>query len=92
MIIGKFAEEFIQRVANVHAVLNQTFRAYIGLTNFALCLITADKPVVANRFCILLFCLFDTFGRLLLEAIKLALAYGILALTSRFLIAILLLG
>ncbi len=74
MTVGKFAEEFIQGFANVHAVPNQTRRALIGLTDLALGLISAEKPVVAERFRVLLSRLPDAFGRLFLEPLQLPLA------------------
>ena len=67
MIVGEFIEEFGQSSADVHSMLNQTFRARIGLTNLARGLIAAEEPVIAERFRVLLFCLPEAFSRLLLE-------------------------
>jgi hypothetical protein len=74
MIVGELPEEYIQCFANVHTMLNQSLYALIGLTDFALGLITAEKPVIAERFRVLLFRLPDAFGRLLLESLQLPLA------------------
>ena len=70
MSVGEFMEELIQSLANVHTMLDQALRTDIGLTDLALGLITAEKPVIAERFRVLLFRLPDAFGRLPFEPIQ----------------------
>jgi hypothetical protein len=70
VIVGEFTEEYVPCFANVHRMLNETLRVHISFENLKLCAISAYKPVIAQRLCVLLLRLPDEFGGLSLESLQ----------------------
>src|SRR5215217_4481779 len=70
VIVGEFTEEYVPCFANVHRMLNETLRVHISFENLKLCAISAYKPIIAQRLCVLLLRLPDEFGGLSLESLQ----------------------
>src|SRR5215218_9677550 len=70
VIVGEFTEEYVPCFANVHRMLHEALRVHISFENLKLCAITAYKPIIAQRLCVLLLRLPDHFGGLSLELLQ----------------------
>src|SRR5918994_5240444 len=61
VMVGEFTKEYVPGFANVHRMLHETLRVLISFEHLKLGSIGADKPVIAQRFCVLLLGLPDHF-------------------------------
>src|SRR5262245_16329476 len=72
VVVRVVLEQLRSSFEDVSVVLNQPFRSRVGLPYFALGAVAAQKPVIAQRVCVLFLGDSDALGRLFLESVQLS--------------------